>query len=224
MTRRERPLVYGHRGGHQGPPNTVEAVRRAIAAGADGVEIDIQLAADGALIAQHDLGVAGDGESVEDLAALLDAVHVHGALLLIDFKSAGDVDREARALSHALSDVPDPELVSVSSFSIPFLERFHELETRFELMPIVSLRQNFPRVGSLERWAGVSVLAAALVANPFLIRRLRRERRQLIVWFGATEWGLLLRIVRRLGADDVIVADVPEALAVFGRPSHGGAS
>lgn len=211
-----RPAIFGHRGGKIGPPNSSEAVRSAAQAGADGVEIDVQLAGDGTLIARHDPGPAASGETIEQLTDVLGVAHRAGIRLLIDFKSGGDIEGEAAALSAALSDVVRPELIAVSSFSIRFLERFRQLSPGFELYPIVSLRQNFPRLGSLEPWAGVSVLAAVLLVNPLLLLRIRRRDRRLLVWFGLTEWPVLLRAARRIGADAVIVARVGRAHELLG--------
>ncbi|MGO4676322.1 glycerophosphodiester phosphodiesterase [Bosea sp. 2YAB26] len=54
-----RPLVIAHRGHSAGyPENTLEAYRAAIAAGADLVETDARLTADGVVIAAHDPDLA----------------------------------------------------------------------------------------------------------------------------------------------------------------------
>ena len=51
--------VIGHRGGAGlGPENTLGSIRAALAAGADGVEIDVRLSADGVAILMHDADVA----------------------------------------------------------------------------------------------------------------------------------------------------------------------
>ncbi len=50
-----RPLVLGHRGAaSEAPENTVAAFRRAMAAGADGVELDVQLTRDRRVVVIHD--------------------------------------------------------------------------------------------------------------------------------------------------------------------------
>ncbi len=51
----DRPLVFGHRGGAKiGPENTLLAFARALAAGADGLECDVRLSADGVPVVIHD--------------------------------------------------------------------------------------------------------------------------------------------------------------------------
>jgi glycerophosphoryl diester phosphodiesterase len=50
-----RPLVFAHRGGCAiGPENTIAAFDLGIAAGADGLELDVHLSADGVLVVHHD--------------------------------------------------------------------------------------------------------------------------------------------------------------------------
>ena len=49
------PLVFAHRGGCAlGPENTLAAFDRGIAAGADGLELDVHLSADGVPVVHHD--------------------------------------------------------------------------------------------------------------------------------------------------------------------------
>ena len=52
---RRRPLTCAHRGGMaRAPENTIAALRRAVAAGVDVVEVDVQLTADGHVVVLHD--------------------------------------------------------------------------------------------------------------------------------------------------------------------------
>lgn len=52
---RSRPLVLGHRGArHAAPENTFRAFELALAEGADGIELDVRLNADGEVIVCHD--------------------------------------------------------------------------------------------------------------------------------------------------------------------------
>ncbi|MFP4395058.1 MAG: glycerophosphodiester phosphodiesterase, partial [Anaerolineales bacterium] len=55
---RGRPLIFAHRGAsHLAPENTLAAFQRAIEIGADGVELDVQLSADGVPVVIHDATV-----------------------------------------------------------------------------------------------------------------------------------------------------------------------
>jgi glycerophosphoryl diester phosphodiesterase len=50
-----RPLVFAHRGGSKiGPENTIEAFDRGLAAGADGLELDVHLSRDSVVVVTHD--------------------------------------------------------------------------------------------------------------------------------------------------------------------------
>jgi glycerophosphoryl diester phosphodiesterase len=50
-----RPLVFAHRGGSAlGPENTIPAFDRGLAAGADGLELDVHLSSDGIVVIHHD--------------------------------------------------------------------------------------------------------------------------------------------------------------------------
>jgi glycerophosphoryl diester phosphodiesterase len=51
----DRPLVFAHRGGCAlGPENTITAFDRGLAAGADGLELDVHLSSDGVVVVHHD--------------------------------------------------------------------------------------------------------------------------------------------------------------------------
>ena len=51
----ERPRIVGHRGAEGlGPPNTEVAIRRALEAGVDGIELDVRRTSDGELVLFHD--------------------------------------------------------------------------------------------------------------------------------------------------------------------------
>jgi glycerophosphoryl diester phosphodiesterase len=50
-----RPLVFAHRGGSKlGPENTIEAFDGGLAAGADGLELDVRLSCDSRAVVHHD--------------------------------------------------------------------------------------------------------------------------------------------------------------------------
>jgi glycerophosphoryl diester phosphodiesterase len=58
FTPRDRPLVIAHRGASAvAPQNTLAAFRRALELGADGVELDVHLSADGVPVVMHNFEV-----------------------------------------------------------------------------------------------------------------------------------------------------------------------
>lgn len=69
----EMPLIIAHRGASaSAPENTLAAFRRAIACGADGIEFDVRIAADGVPVVIHDATLkrtAGRPERVSDISS-----------------------------------------------------------------------------------------------------------------------------------------------------------
>ncbi|MDH3293143.1 MAG: glycerophosphodiester phosphodiesterase [Acidimicrobiia bacterium] len=210
------PAVFGHRGGDGGPENSLEAIRSAIEAGADGVEIDLQVGPAGRVAVGHDpIDWSTSRAHSIGLAELLSVVDKGGIDLLIDFKSTGDPLAEAIIMAEALTAAARPEAILVSSFNVAFLRHLRELAPELVLCPIVSLRQNFPRPVDHERWDGFSVLAAALI-NPFYLRQSAAGRR-LFVWFAATEWSWLIRLIARWRVDGVVVSDIGRTVKLLAR-------
>jgi glycerophosphoryl diester phosphodiesterase len=77
----DRPLVFAHRGGMAlGPENTIPAFDAGMNAGADGLELDVHLAADGVVVVHHDRTLErttrGSGPIAARTAAELAALNV----------------------------------------------------------------------------------------------------------------------------------------------------
>ncbi|MGZ4627742.1 MAG: glycerophosphodiester phosphodiesterase [Oryzihumus sp.] len=135
------PRVLAHRGlaGLRRPENSVAAVAAALALGADGVEVDVRLTADGVLVCSHDPHLtAADGRQVDiagapaaallaldlgaghhtaTLADVLAVAGAHGRRVVVEAKAVdlpGYADRLGRELARVLG--PAPERVTVSSF------------------------------------------------------------------------------------------------------------
>jgi glycerophosphoryl diester phosphodiesterase len=69
--RRDRPLVFAHRGGAGlAPENTMAAFDRAASLGVDGVELDVRLAKDGEVVVVHDEDLARTTDRRGPIAAL----------------------------------------------------------------------------------------------------------------------------------------------------------
>lgn len=86
-----RPLIIGHRGAAGlAPENTLAAFETAIALGADGIELDLQLTAEGELLVRHD--IFADAPPAEPPPTLKDILELVGAQspgmrIVIDLKS-----------------------------------------------------------------------------------------------------------------------------------------
>jgi glycerophosphoryl diester phosphodiesterase len=138
------PLVLGHRGspGPQPRENSVRAVEAALTHGADGVEVDVRLTADGMLLCSHSEAVRSEaghrtvlsastaaevqrtvwqtGTRLATLQEVLEAVRQHGRCrLVVEAKpvaSTAAVRRTAQALKAALHTVVGDVEIVVSSF------------------------------------------------------------------------------------------------------------
>ena len=131
---RERPLIFAHRGASRlAPENTLAAFRRAVEIGADGVELDVQLSADGVPVVIHDATVDrttdGSGE-VRDLTLAqlqeLDAGSYAGAAF---------TGERIPTLEETLVEVGDKLLVDIE-LKYPTLET-----TRLEAQVIEVIRR-----------------------------------------------------------------------------------
>jgi glycerophosphoryl diester phosphodiesterase len=85
-----RPLVFAHRGGSAlAPENTMAAFATGLAAGADGIELDVHLSRDGGVVVHHDATVDRTTAGTGAVAALSRA-----ELARLDVPSLADVLRE----------------------------------------------------------------------------------------------------------------------------------
>lgn len=140
---RRKPLVFGHRGASAlETENTLPAFRRAMADGADGVELDVQRCASGEIVVFHDddlARLAGRPERIDQLSraalrqirllpggeipTLADAIEASGsdALVNVEIKYAGIRPSGCRALvagtAETIARAGAENRVIVSSFS-----------------------------------------------------------------------------------------------------------
>jgi glycerophosphoryl diester phosphodiesterase len=97
----ERVEITAHRmGAHRGPENTVAALRRAMADGAEWAELDVQLTSDGALVVLHDFDLVRIGGPAKRVAeATLEEVRA------IDVGTALGFERDAGERVPTLDEV-----------------------------------------------------------------------------------------------------------------------
>lgn len=146
----DRPLILGHRGApRELPENTLGSFRRALEAGADGVELDVHLSADGHPVVIHDAELErtagirqsvadstaaqlaaldlGAGEGVPDLATVAEWAASSGAWLNLELKTAGSdlvhvavaCLRDARVLDRSILSSFHPESVAALRETAP---------------------------------------------------------------------------------------------------------
>ncbi len=117
---RGHPLIFAHRGASQvAPENTLAAFRQAVEIGVDGIELDVQLSADGVPVVIHDATVdrTTDGSGwVRDLArAQLQELDAGG------HAGAAFADERIPTLEEVLAEVGDKLLIDIE-LKYPTLE------------------------------------------------------------------------------------------------------
>ena len=145
-------LVIGHRGSSfDHPENTVAAFRGALEQGADWIELDVHLTADGALAVVHDAHLP-DGRAVADLSrtelpegipTLAEALEASGSMgVNVEIKHGAHEPgfRADRAIADAvvaeLDRVGHPEIL-ISSFDLEVIDRCQVLAPRIETAYLV---------------------------------------------------------------------------------------
>jgi len=166
-------IVLAHRGasGHA-PENTMAAFRRAAELDADGIELDVQLSLDGAVVVLHDedvqrtsdgKGLASEmtlarlraldfgswyspsfqGERIPLLSEVVDFVAASGLRLNVELKGAPKIDpRLPAAVSEILLGRLDPSRTILSSFDVPAMD---EVADRLPGFPLALLVERLDR-------------------------------------------------------------------------------
>lgn len=225
--------IIGHRGRPRPdtPENTLASVEAAFAAGADGVEVDVRLTADGVAICCHDPGlqrVAGVARGVRTLTlAELSAVRVSGhrvptvaaviaaaagRRLVLDLKPERRPARLLAAVAEAADQAAQaPELV-LSSTQSDVLATAARLAPEYERALILDdAEQVTTRMGqALVRGdLALHVQARALFSNPDLVAA--AHERGLLVRAWTVNRPVDARLLRLLGVAAVLT-DVPDQL------------
>jgi glycerophosphoryl diester phosphodiesterase len=229
--------VFAHRGCTEGGliENTLEAFAEARRLGADGVELDVRLTADGALAVHHDAEIEGLGAisqlGVADLPAhvplLVDALAVcEGMVVNVEIKNppteAGHDPAEAVAAltAHAIDDAGWTDRVLVSSFQVSTLRAVQVADGRLAigwLWPIMT-----PPSAGLDE----AVEAGFRAVHPFvtlvdadLVDRAHAAGLSVNVWTVNAPDDLAA--LGALGVDAVITDTLTAALAIRGVSGPG---
>lgn len=232
------PFVIGHAAAAgEAPANTLAGVRAALAAGAEAMEIDVQLAADGVPILMHDTTVdrttnlagevhaftaaqlaaadAGDGEPVPSLAEVLTLVAGRLTVMCELKATPGDAAQDA-ALVEAVLDVVTAAgarpWAAIHSFSPDIVALAREREPRVSAAIISG-----PVAGDdLERLVMATLKRGgqAISVEHHSVDRavvVSAKRRQLSVWAWTADtpadWDRLIA-----AGVDGIITNVPHAL------------
>lgn len=233
-----RMFIYAHRGASaEAPENTLAAFRRAVATGADGIELDVHLSRDGVPVVIHDdtLDRTTDGEgpvaacSCEELQTLdagswfdpgfageplptLDETLalLGGRLRLnLEVKEA----RAAMALLVRLSDYPQAEVV-VSSFDYGVLSGLRRVAPE---LPLAVLHAEGNWRLALARAEALRACAfhpqADLVSRP-LLAACRRAQLPVFVW--TVDEPVRARALARMGVAGLFTNDPAGMKSSFG--------
>ncbi|MEZ5176345.1 MAG: glycerophosphodiester phosphodiesterase [Acidimicrobiia bacterium] len=153
------PLVYAHRGDSaHAPDNSIEAFERAVAAGADGIELDVRRCADGYLVLSHDPTHARGGRisartlselrSVSEIPTLREALeviprHVFVNVEIKNHRTERGFDRSRTITDATIDEIEardDPSRVLISSFDAGVVRRSRELAPHIATGLVVSRR------------------------------------------------------------------------------------
>jgi glycerophosphoryl diester phosphodiesterase len=237
--------ILGHRGcrNDRTPENTRAAVEAGLRAGADGVEVDVRLTADGVAVCSHDadlLREAGLDRQIRDLRyAELGAVRVGGhripslasvlsqvarrGRLVLDLKPDPEPHRLAAAVAVAVSQAPAGDLV-LSSFCPSVLDAVAALlpdvprATLLDGPELVSQRV----CRAVRRAdAAVHLPVRSLLADPDLVANVHRHGLAVRAW--TVNRPVDARLLGLIGVTGVIT-DVPgELRRALSRPTLVGA-
>jgi glycerophosphoryl diester phosphodiesterase len=227
--------ILGHRGRPtpDTPENTMAAVHAALREGADGIEVDVRLTADGVAVCCHDPGlgrVAGVARGVRSLTlSELGAVRVSGhsvptvaevvagmagrGRLVLDLKPEQRPGALLAAVAQAVASVagPLPRLV-LSSFDGAVLEACAAMAPRVERAVILTGAEPSSRILAQAVGRGDAALhvpARTIFAGPDLVSAAHAQGLAVRVW--TVNRPVDARLLRLLDVD-ALITDVPGEL------------
>ena len=226
-----RPVAIAHRGdsAHQ-PESTLASFRSAIDAGADWLEMDVQMSDDGHLVVIHDTTVdrttngsgqvadltlaqlqaldAGNGEQIPTFADVLALASDANTPIMPEAKSPELYPGLEMKIVEALNAASYADRAVVQSFDSASLVRLHEIAPDLPLCVLYGLGHfdlSGPQLGDA---TAVCPMAEMVLLYPWMLRQAHDEGRKVYVWFGALEHPWTIRLLVEFGAD-VVIADDP---------------
>jgi len=163
----KKTFVLGHRGySAKYPENTLLAFRKAIEAGADGIELDVWLTRDGNVIVMHDETIdrtsnmkgrqkemtleelkkanIGMGERIPTLEEVFEALP-RDALINVELKDRDAVERVAKIVKEN-----NPERVLISSFDIDALRGYRRFDEETKMGLLIDREDVVPMIPKLK--------------------------------------------------------------------------
>jgi glycerophosphoryl diester phosphodiesterase len=227
--------VFAHRGCTEGfTENTLDAFAEARRVGADGVELDVRLTADGALAVHHDAEIPGLGAiaevGVSDLPShvplLADVLAVcDGMVVNVEIKNAPqdpgwDVGEAVAPLTAAaIEEAGWTDRVIVSSFQVTTLLAVQAADGRLALGALWGFgAEPGPALADAAAAGFRAVHPFVTSVTPELVERAHAAGLAVNVWTVNAPDDL--RAMVGLGVDTVITDRLRDALAVAG--GHGG--
>jgi len=229
-------VVFAHRGCTDGfVENTLEAFAEAKRLGADGVELDVRLTADGALVVHHDPTVDGLGPlahlTVPDLPPyvplLADALTVcDGMVVNVEIKNepgqpGHDPGEAVAALTAAvIAEAGWTERVIVSSFQVSTLRAVQVADSRVALgalWPLVADAAAGLALAVDEGWRAVHPFVSSV--GPDLVERAQAAGLAVNVW--TVNNSSDLAALTEMGVDGIITDRLVAALSIAAE-GHAG--
>lgn len=213
-----KPLLLGHRGHRlrtvEEIENTRAAFDRALAAGCDGLELDLRHSGDGRIVVHHDDCL---GELAVAEASLRELRRLHPGLMTLEqvlrgYRERAWLDLEiktpeaAEGVAAGLERWPPRRGFVVSSFEVETLERLRKLA------PALPLCLNLRRPCSLRKLRAAQVAWVApqqATCTAWYVRRLRARGWKVLVW--TVNQPARMRLLARAGVE-AVVSDDPERL------------
>lgn len=242
----QRPFVLGHRGvrgpGVRVTENTLAALEAAIEAGADGVELDVRLTRDGAVVVFHDATLTRitrgahtarvDELSAAELRALtlpcgrqiplldeaLDWSRRHQCKVNIELKyDGGDPAPLVTAVASCVRSAASPERLLLSSFDgATVLLLAHELEDHV-IACLTEYPLAVPAVDELTEHGVIAIHPEHSLLSPAALAAFRRCFALVNTW--TVNDAHRVNELARLGVDTIITDDPTGALAALAAPA-----
>ncbi|WP_297468251.1 glycerophosphodiester phosphodiesterase family protein [Thermococcus sp.] len=185
MWDREKVIVLGHRGCMgKLPENSILAFRKAVEAGADGIELDVWLTKDGKVVVMHDETIdrtsnmkgrqkemtleelkkadIGMGERIPTLEEVFEALP-ESALINVELKDKDAVGEVARIVKKN-----NPERVLISSFDVDALREYRKFDGETRMGLLIDREDVVPLIPKLKEELNLWSINIPMEAIPLL--------------------------------------------------------